>query len=346
MKCSEKGCPFPVAAGQALCTYHEEMFASEDEVQFEPDFSQRRNGKPLTPEASSIVFGGLTVENRISRWKQGVEREKERLDFEKLKAVVFETRRRKRLIESGLCVSCGSSPPSRGRVCSQCRKRNRDYQNAKVARRKVDGICVLCGRMRIEPGNALYCRFCWPRMKEYNARSGRRVAQRRREAGQCQRCGRNSAPYLCCLKCRNGATHARKNRLGRGLCARCSRERPVPNRLCCKTCQTLLHNYFARKYRQFKKQRICPICKNDRLARGHAACRKCLSKKRCYLRSYKQRQRQRWRAAGLCGSCGKFKPESGKVCVTCRQRLRESSRQKVAGEQVSAARGGGLEATK
>jgi hypothetical protein len=115
-----------------------------------------------------------------------------------------------------------------------------------------------------------------------------------------------------CVWCGTPLTEAQKGRLCKE-CAEKNRERSSQNR------------------QWFLEHNICPICKKAEIVPPERSCLNCREKannsmdeeKRAKRREISKKRMQSRKAAGLCPSCGKRKPEEGFItCDECRKRQR------------------------
>lgn len=81
----------------------------------------------------------------------------------------------------------------------------------------------------------------------------------------------------------------------------------------------------TRRYTEkLKKERLCIRCRksDSRTLAGRSLCDECNRKQ-----TEQQREKRQERLAkGLCTSCGKNKPESGRTCEVCRVRSRADNK--------------------
>lgn len=73
--------------------------------------------------------------------------------------------------------------------------------------------------------------------------------------------------------------------------------------------------------KKLRKEELCIRCRraDARTLAGKMVCGECYKKQS----EYQKAKRQERIAKGLCSSCGKNRPESGRTCEACRIRSRE-----------------------
>lgn len=80
----------------------------------------------------------------------------------KTKRGEYQRRRKQKLAESGLCISCGVNPPdARSKRCAPCRERFSGYRVATHQMRLADGLCAYCGKERLPEGALTTCPKCY-----------------------------------------------------------------------------------------------------------------------------------------------------------------------------------------
>ena len=125
--------------------------------------------------------------------------------------------RREWYLSHGICPHCGRNDLQKGyKLCLECRmkdnerqrkkvrtdeqrKKNADAQKRLVAKRKADGICVRCGKRKVD-GKYTYCAVCRAKkaakQREYNRKQGMIPIELRGE-GYCSRCYKPTDGKLC-----------------------------------------------------------------------------------------------------------------------------------------------------
>ena len=100
----------------------------------------------------------------------------------------------------------------------------------------------------------------------------------------------------------------------RGLCSKCGRRRPAPERSQCATC--------------LKRNREAQRARYDRArAEGAAYGGRCPESRQRMARERLRKHRSKRREAGLCAHCGELPPlEDGTVCETCREARRAAEK--------------------
>ena len=148
--------------------------------------------------------------------------------------------------------------------------------------------CRICQRRITWGYKRWYCEACRANL---NNGFNRRLISQRRAAGLCIRCGELAVEgATCCVRCRDKA-----------------RERYKPGRKRTARKRLLLARRTALS--------ICTICCAP-TATGRLRCVACLADSR----ARHVKTRARWRAAGLCVSCGRTPRRGVKVCGVCTER--------------------------
>lgn len=158
-------------------------------------------------------------------------------------------RYRQRMKEAGLCPLCPRNNPQPmapdKTACQNCLRRESAKQRYRCNRKRQQGICRRCRTPAI-PGSIWCAEHCQDRRDYYHRRR-----QAQRTARICDRCGNNpvTEPYARnCETCRAAARQRRRqkdNELNRqkvrqrasaGLCNRCGKTAPAPDRKRCRPC--------------------------------------------------------------------------------------------------------------
>ena len=124
----------------------------------------------------------------------------------------------------------------------------------------------------------------------------------------------------CARRCYERIT---AERAARGMCPRCGKAKPVPDRTLCRPC--------GEKRRKAERARHAKARAAGLLYAGRDAerCRRSASDRS------KRRDRAR-REAGLCTRCGKQQPvEGGTVCEPCHEMRRDSEREQYAARRAA-----------
>lgn len=264
-RCSERGCPFPSAPGETLCRQHVEMFAA-DESLYAPSIEATEE------DVSSAIFydESISVKMRgmvpFDEWLENAEGKKQvarariaflsrqrrasglcfcgrALDIPNRRTCRFCTegrlergkQRRKLLLASGLCLSCGKVPVSGHRLCKSCSLRARGYDRRRRPKKRLPAKHTESGRLL----SALL--------------ASRRRFKEWRDSGLCTHCGNPTDGLLKrCRRCRaimeDSRRRRRHRRISLGLCPMCGKNRPNPGRKWCVKC--------VRRWRQFRKKRV------------------------------------------------------------------------------------------
>lgn len=143
-------------------------------------------------------------------------------------------RRRSRLKQAKICVDCGSSRATNGRItCDSCTKGRRKARQKIRQRWDKENKCLWWGHPLDENGKCQQC-------LKYSRKSQMDVYYERKKRGLCTECGRKSRPgKICCLRCKRAKTRWAQNTRIRliesGLCGRCG-QRPLSTYAHCHEC--------------------------------------------------------------------------------------------------------------
>lgn len=129
--------------------------------------------------------------------------------------------RREWYLSHGICPHCGRNDlQKRYKLCLECRmkdnerqrkkvrtdeqrKKNADAQKRLTAKRKADGICVRCGKRKVD-GKYTHCAVCRAKkaakQREYNRKQGMIPIELRGE-GYCSRCYKPIENGKLCTEC-------------------------------------------------------------------------------------------------------------------------------------------------
>ena len=193
------------------------------------------------------------------------------------------------------------------------RARDRERFRRTTAERVAQGLCPKCGKAPPEPDRSL-CAAC---------NEKRRIADRARRA-------RRSAAGIKRVrepKARQGeyrrARARADKRLAQGLCARCARHPPEPQRRLCARC--------AEKRRASARARYAAARAAGKLYGGrNPAGRRRIARERSKRRLHARRD------AGRCTRCGRRPPVEGSTaCEPCRDARRQSDREQYAARRAA-----------
>lgn len=105
--------------------------------------------------------------------------------------------RQLRLLNSGLCISCGKSEIVRIQRCSVCALKQVGHLERRRKRLRAAGLCRSCGK----PQSAASKDFCSEHVKARNIKERQRRAIRK-GSGTCVSCGKPSRPMrVSCERC-------------------------------------------------------------------------------------------------------------------------------------------------
>ena len=213
------------------------------------------------------------------------------------------------------------------------RARDRERFRRRTAERIARGLCPRCGKAPPAPERKV-CGSCAGKRN----RAGRARDARLRAAGKPRR---NKERARACERDRSRRRAAEC--VARGLCAKCGKEPPVPDRTLCAPCagkrraaeraryakaraagrlyggrdpkerQRNARGKTRRRYDARREAGLCTRCGLRPPAEGGTACEPCCDQRRAG-------ERARWaarRAAGLCGTCGEPAPGGASRCARC-----------------------------
>lgn len=120
-----------------------------------------------------------------------------------------------------------------------------------------------------------------------------------------------------------------------GLCTRCGRENPTPDRCLCPDCRKKKNEARRSNYSYWKRIKICVRCGKNKAEPGKVFCYECAGKEqdeyykkektdieRERERDRKRKLRSQRKESGLCPKCGKYPSISGGTCKKCRAYMR------------------------
>lgn len=96
---------------------------------------------------------------------------------------------------NGLCVYCGKKLDRKGSHCIDCNDLYNTWKRLGKLEKHEDGKCVNCYQVMDREG--WFCKVCVKKLRDW-ARI--RVAERR-ENGLCPQCGEKSEEYIYCRRC-------------------------------------------------------------------------------------------------------------------------------------------------
>lgn len=176
------------------------------------------------------------------------------------------------------------------------------------ARRKLQGICVKCGKNEAI-ANRVLCVSCAEKQRKY-AKENRDFYKKHKI---CPRCG--------------------KNKLfgSENTCPECL----AKNMIDCKKWQSKQggsSEYYKKDIAKLKEKGLCRSCRRRSVEQGHTYCPICLEKKREKSRLYRARtkdkkceiSRSERPSYGLCYTCGEKIDRDGRVCKKCAEKLQKN----------------------
>lgn len=205
--------------------------------------------------------------------------------------------RQLRLLNSGLCISCGKSEIVRIQRCSVCALKQMGHLERRRKRLRAAGLCRSCGR----PQSAASKDFCSVHAKSRNLKEKERRAIRKK-AGICTSCGSPARPERAsCLRC--AATMSRCS-IARRLklkdsrrCTICGLDLKRSEGLQCRQCLTKGNARTKARMTVLVSSGRCQTCAKPRGKDGtKRECRPCADK-----HTARELLRQKRRKAGLKG---------------------------------------------
>ena len=193
------------------------------------------------------------------------------------------------------------------------RSHERRRSRRRTAERRARGLCPRCGVREPESGRSV-CRAC----AEQRRAADRARAAKRRATG-IERVRDANARQAEYARARQRAAE----RVAQGLCARCARHPPEPDRTLCAGCAEQRRRSERARYRAAK-------------AAGRPYGGKNAESKRCQARTRTRRLQRARREAGFCLRCGKHPPvEGGSSCAPCLEARRTADRQTYAARRAA-----------
>lgn len=131
------------------------------------------------------------------------------------------------------------------------------------------------------------------------------------------------------------------DRLARGLCVNCGKDKPLEGRNVCAQCAQRRHDQTLARKTRLEKKNLCITCgRNERFGKL-TRCADCIYREQTqYHRNRDEpeikaranastkRRHDRLKAAGLCVCCGKSPAIAGhSLCVSCNEKNNQRSRQ-------------------
>ena len=188
------------------------------------------------------------------------------------------------------------------------RSRDRERYHQRMEVRRAACLCLRCGKH--PPADGLTtCAGCARKNRERErARNERLKAEGRPRRDLDQRRAADRERYR----------KAAQERRALGLCSRCGKAEPAPDRKLCASCGEQVRSMARARYAEGKR-------KNLKYGGRKADTRR----KSARLRS--ERRRREWTAAGMCTRCGARAPvEGGTTCAPCRARRQTRERERYA----------------
>ena len=194
-------------------------------------------------------------------------------------------------------------------------QRGRERFRRRVAARRARNLCPRCGKVPPAPGLSV-CEPCGEKRRA----AGRARDARLKAGGKPRRNPDRARTY--------GREHRRRltaERVARGLCPKCGKQQPAPERSLCGSC--------GEKRREAERARYAKAKARGALYGGRG-----VESKRRSARARSRKLRLQRLAEGRCTRCGANSPIEGRtVCEPCRETRRARER-----EQYAARRSTGL----
>ncbi len=209
----------------------------------------------------------------------------------------------------GLCLKCGKRPPAPERTrCEPCaakkRPADRERFHKRTAERVARGLCPKCGKQPPAAG-LIHCEPCTEKIN----RASRARDARLRAAGTPRRNLETARAYE-----KKRSRQEAAERRARGLCPRCGKQSPAPDRAICAPC--------GEKHRASARARYAEAKAAGKLYGG----RNPESRRKLAREKSRKREKAR-REAGLCTYCGRRPPvEDGATCEPCRESRQQAER--------------------
>lgn len=108
--------------------------------------------------------------------------------------------------DEGVCVACGKIKVESGKKrCTECLRIKREKQNKQTSQKVANGICVVCDKENDRKG-LLLCSSCWRDKMVTRLHRLRKVYRARRLEGACPICGGvRHSNFVACASCRTNA---------------------------------------------------------------------------------------------------------------------------------------------
>ncbi|MXY65741.1 MAG: hypothetical protein F4Y85_11035 [Gammaproteobacteria bacterium] len=178
------------------------------------------------------------------------------------------------------------------------RASDRERYHRRTEERRAAGLCIRCGKREPIPGRS-NCPTCAElNRKRERARNGRLKAEGRPRRDRVKSRETEKKRYR----------RTADERIARGLCPRCGKRSPEPDRALCAPCGDKVRTMARARYH---KGRAAGLKYGGRR----------MESRRRSARIRSERRRQAWLDAGLCTRCGQNPPaEDGTTCISCRSR--------------------------
>ena len=185
------------------------------------------------------------------------------------------------------------------------RRKDRERYHQRTQARRAAGLCLRCGHDEPVAGLTT-CSACAQKNREREqARNERLKAEGRPRRDPARRKAADRERYR----------RAAEDRAARGLCRRCGKAEPEPDRKLCPACADKVRAMARERYHRGK-------------AAGLAYGGRPAESRRHSARIRSERRRREWLAAGMCTRCGRRRPEeNGTTCAPCRARRQARERE-------------------
>lgn len=134
-----------------------------------------------------------------------------------------------------VCVRCNTPLDTDKTLCSSCLKEAREMARERRRRLIEKGLCVTCGKIDVSNSDHLECESCLAEKKldskrRYKRRKENNICTR------CGK-EKEDNEYIWCESCRGDKKDRYNERKAKGLCPDCGREREDPNYVKCESCR-------------------------------------------------------------------------------------------------------------
>jgi len=184
------------------------------------------------------------------------------------KSRIWNTKRRKKFMESGGCLHCGREKENKSSLkCEKCNEYQSKHAKKKREERVKNKLCMGCGSKIEETSKKKHCLVCLEKSKK---RRKKRIS-----LGTCPICysaeieNGKSACRICLNKQKEKRAKSRSDWVENGLCSSCGREREDKNKNYCKKCRGDIKKFSKRRL----ENGLCAKCSNPKLENSDSCLR-------------------------------------------------------------------------